>query len=81
MVEDFFAVLMVYPLAAFQMDQHMIDEGEYRDSKKHDDLPMDGIVVANPTVTVHQAANGFPEKGVGNDAYTIDEMPRESIHL
>ncbi len=85
MAEDFFAVLLMYPCAALQMDEHMIDEGEYRDSKKDDDLRMRHL---GPADAYHQRPElAYPNgSGAGvrphtNEAYVINEMPRESIHL
>lgn len=65
MAEDFFAVLLAYPLAAFQMDQHMIDDP--RPKSDATELPENGIEMSVPAFT--------------QKVDLSDEMPRQSIHL
>ena len=77
MAEDFFAVLLLYPLAAFQMDQHMLDNDPNGLRKKNDDLPMNGL----PMTTKPEHQVEYMPNEATNKAYVISEMPRESVHL
>ena len=89
MAEDFFVVLLLYPCAAYQMDQQMIDEGDYNISKKDDDFYMKDVTSIqhqkqpnsshSPEVARAFSDGGRPQ--LDNEGYVINEMPRESIHL
>ena len=78
MVEDFFCILMLYPLAAFQADQHMIDNDPDGLRKKNDDLPMNGLT---KTSSPYPPEAAYMPSEKDNQAYILNEMPRESIHL
>ena len=84
MAEDFFVILLSYPCAAFQLDQHMIDEGDYNIRKKDDDFYMKDLtnsqphVHAGPEVATAFSHGGKPHE---NRVYVINEMPVESVHL
>ncbi len=70
MAEDFFAVLLAYPAAALQMDEHMLD----MESEKKNDIPM-GTVITNTDVNIHEAEIAhIPQKSAYTyTAYTTKE--------
>ena len=77
MVEDFFALLLIFPLSAFQMDQHMMDNDPDGLRKKNDDYAMNGLSTGNKPESPVEYMPGEAT----NKAYIVNEMPRESIHL
>ena len=80
--EDFFSVLLLYPLAAVQMDEHMENALEEDYKKKNDDYNRTQIGVVDSTNgtypmtdirTVEKDPKEFADPGAVNLAYTTND--------
>ncbi len=85
MLEDWFALLIIYFMAAIQMDQHMEDM-ETEEYNKKNDIPMNGNEVPPPYQYNNSAldqVDTMPEgkTAYSNAAYIIPEPSRESVNL
>ncbi len=84
MVEDFFAVLLAFPAAALQMDEHMLD----MENDKKNDIPMG--MTNNSNLTYDNEITAVPEKGGQiNQAYephyaevgVVYVPPKKDLHV
>ena len=80
--EDFFSVLLLYPLAAVQMDEHMENALEEDYKKKNDDYnrtqigfvdSANGSYPMTDVRTVEKDPKGFADPGAVNLAYTTND--------
>ncbi len=80
MVEDLFVVLFLYPCAAYQMDQHLLDVEEEHTvpSVTHVDVPRHNNDLQPDLPPSYYKSEPQPRV---NEAYVLSEMPRESVHL